>query len=103
MHANPGLGKRLDRGPYVHGIAAESIKFGNDQHVTPLKALEQSREALALSSRYRARDRLSDHSLPVDREARCLNLPDLIVGGLVGRGNAAVREYPSHARRNSCI
>jgi len=86
------VGKSGHGRAHVHGIAAESVELGDDQHVAGLQPVGQAREASALGDGDAAGDGLGHDPAGLDAETRGLDFLSLVVSGLTEGGDANVGE-----------
>jgi hypothetical protein len=74
MHPHSDAGKFGDGAADIHGIAAEAVKFCDDEDVAGFEPVEQAGEAPALRRGDAARDRFGHHPARFDLEAGGLDL-----------------------------
>ncbi len=96
MNADAYFFKFCDGGADIDGVAAQTIKLGDDQHVAFFHPIEQLGKSLALRDGHRPRDGFSDDTMLFDSKTSSFDFPDLIFGCLIKCGDAGVAKGSGH-------
>ncbi len=103
MGAHLQFGEMLDRRPDVHRVAPQSIQLGHDQHIIPIKAVNETPETFTLHRWHRTGNGFRDDAPGIDIETCRFNLLKLIFNCLLCRAYTSVTKYSAHLDFPECI
>ena len=112
---DPSQGEAVDTDTYlfelcdgcadIDGIAAQSVKLSDDQHIAMFHFIEQFGKSFPLRDGHGARDGFCDDTVRLDGEPSSLDFPDLIFWGLIKGGDTGICESArrkANLLRNGC-
>src|SRR5690606_12666124 len=96
MNPDADLGQCFDSRPDIHRVASKAVELGDNENVSFFESVKELGEGWTRRGLSRAADAFGDDSLGVNLESCGLDFLNLIVGSLIGSGDAAVSEETGH-------
>jgi len=98
MNPDTVLGQCFDSCPDIHRIAPKAVELGDNEDVSFFESVKELGKGWTCGCLGRAADALRNDSLGVNVESCRFDFLNLIVGGLIGSGDAAVSEETGHGQ-----
>jgi len=98
MNPDADLGQCFDSCPNIHRITSKAVELGDNEDVSFFESVKELGKGWTCGGLGGATDALRDDSLGVDIESCRFDFLNLIVGGLIGSGDAAVSEETGHGQ-----
>lgn len=102
MNPDANLCQCFDSCPNIHSIASKAVELGDNEDVSFFESIKELRKGWTCGRLGRAADALRDDSLGVNVESCRFDFLNLIVGGLIVSGDAAVGEETGHGQPPVC-